>query len=175
MVCAPQIRRAGRLWNRRPNRIARHLAVRHLAVRHLAIPHLTVPHPTARHLVVYSLTVSKQGKARRMRRPRPWSPYLHRRSTAYGRARCAGCWRTGSPVLAPAPWPPVSEPSSMRLQQGSEEGLDHLSHNARALAALGLDSTAGAERRIEAISARLNAIYQSKRLIECHSRHPEPL
>ena len=116
MVCAPQIRRAGRLWNRRPNRIARHLAVRHLAVRHLAIPHLTVPHPTARHLVVYSLTVSKQGKARRMRRPRPWSPYLHRRSTAYGRARCAGCWRTGSPVLAPAPWPPVSEPSSMRLR-----------------------------------------------------------
>ena len=104
------------LWNRRPNRIARHLAVRHLAVRHLAIPHLTVPHPTARHLVVYSLTVSKQGKARRMCRPRPWSPYLHRRSTAYGRARCAGCWRTGSPVLAPAPWPPVSEPSSMRLR-----------------------------------------------------------
>ena len=35
---------------------------------------------------------------------------------SYGRARCAGCWRTGSPVLAPAPWPPVSEPSSMRLR-----------------------------------------------------------
>ena len=34
-------------------------------------------------------------------------------------------------------------------QQGSEEGLDHLSHNAQALATLGLDSTAGTERRIE--------------------------
>ncbi len=89
-----------------PNRIA----------RHLAMPHLTVPHLTAHHLVVYSLTVSEQGKARRMRRPHPWSPYLHWRSTAYGRARCAGCWRTGSPFLAPAPWLPFSEPSSMRLR-----------------------------------------------------------
>ena len=33
-------------------------------------------------------------------------------------------------------------------QQGSEDGLDHLSDNAQALAALGLDSTAGGERRI---------------------------
>ena len=85
----------GVLWNRRPNRIARHLAV-----RHLAIPHLTVPHPTARHLVVYSLTVSKQGKARRMRRPHPWSPYLHRRSTAMG---VPGVLDAGEPVRRSSP------------------------------------------------------------------------
>ena len=50
-------------------------------------------------------------------------------------------------------------------QQGSEEGLDHLSHNAHGVAALGLDSTAGAERRIEAVSARLNASIRANVLI----------
>ena len=107
----------------------------------------------------------KQGRQRRMRRPRPWSPYLHRRSTAYGRARCAGCWRTSSRSSPQLRWPPVRNPHpcSLRLDRQRGRGWTIFPHNAQALAALGLDSAAGTERRIEAVSARLNTIYQSKR------------
>ena len=79
---------------------------------------------------------------------------------------CPVCWMLENRFAGPRPSSVATSFGTLIhavAQQGSEEGLDHLSHNAQALAALGLDSTAGAERRIEAVSARLNAIYQSKR------------
>ncbi len=77
---------------------------------------------------------------------------------------CAGCWITGSPVLAPAPWPPVSEPSSMRLRsKAARKGWTIFPTMPRRWPHWAWTPTAGAERRIEAVSARLNAIYQSKR------------
>ena len=79
---------------------------------------------------------------------------------------CPVCWMLENRFAGPRPSSVATSFGTLIhavAQQGSEEGLDHLSHNAQALAALGLDSTAGTERRIEAVSARLNAIYQSKR------------
>lgn len=79
---------------------------------------------------------------------------------------CPVCWMLENRFAGPRPSSVATSFGTLIhavAQQGSEEGLDHLSHNAQTLAALGLDSTAGTERRIEAVTARLNAIYQSKR------------
>lgn len=57
--------------------------------------------PTARHLVVYSLTVSKQGKARRMRRPAPMvtlSP-----SAVDSLWACPVCWMLENRVRRSSP------------------------------------------------------------------------
>lgn len=48
-------------------------------------------------------------------------------------------------------------------QQGSEEHLDRLDTDLEALRALGLDASAGNEQRIQAVGARLSAIYEEKR------------
>ena len=65
---------------------------------------------------------------------------------------CPVCWMLENRFAGPRPSSVATSFGTLIhavAQQGSEEGLDHLSHNAQALAALGLDSTAGTERRIE--------------------------
>ncbi len=79
---------------------------------------------------------------------------------------CPVCWMLENRFAGPRPSSVATSFGNLIhavAQQGSEGRAGPSFRQCPGVAALGLDSTAGAERRIEAVSARLNAIYQSKR------------
>lgn len=79
---------------------------------------------------------------------------------------CPVCWMLENRFAGPRPGSVATAFGTLIhavAQQGSEEGLDRLNSDPERMQSLGLDASATSVQRIDAVTARLRTIYESKR------------